>query len=67
MRVSWRGTSGLVMSLSGVSGLVGLMGLVGFEGELMETGRREVVEVDETRFDCDWPILLQMGRTPRIF
>lgn len=38
MRVSWRGTAGVVISLSGVSGLVGLVGLVGFDGELMLEG-----------------------------
>ncbi len=38
IRVSWRGTAGVVMSLSGVSGLIGLMGLVGLDGELMPEG-----------------------------
>lgn len=38
MRVSWRGSAGLVMLLSGVSGLVGLAGLVGLDAELIPVG-----------------------------
>ena len=38
MRVSWRGATGVVMSLSGVSGLAGLVGLVGVGGEAMLEG-----------------------------
>ena len=68
MRVNWRGPVAVavvevvvvVMSLSGVAGLVGLVGLVGLGGELMVVVvvvRREIVEVEETRLDCDWPIV----------
>lgn len=38
MRVSWRGTAGVVMLLSGVSGLSGLVGLVGLDGEVLVEG-----------------------------
>ena len=38
MRVSWRGSAGVVMLLSGVSGLIGLVGLVGLDGEVMPEG-----------------------------
>lgn len=39
MRVSWRGTAGMVMLLSGVAGLSGLVGPVELDGELLQEGR----------------------------
>ena len=71
MRVSWRGTAGVVMLLSGMSGLSGLVGLVGLDGELLLVGelmwvvRKEAEAVEETRLDCFWPIF-KVRRTPRI-
>lgn len=73
MRVSWRGSAGLVMLLSGVSGLVGLAGLVGLDAELIPEGelglvvRREAVELEETRLDCVWPIFSKFQRRPQFF